>query len=162
MNGKDTIRGVCAVFALLVAATAVAAQEAAPKRPGGAIGDLTAIDAARGALTIKTTAGAAATAKVTPETEYLLIEPGKTSLEGAEKIALADVKLGDRVWARGEPGTDGTIEARQIVLTHLGGVRLVRSVPRPHPTRSPAPTVEGEAWQASDARIRLNGRRHRV
>jgi hypothetical protein len=116
MNGKHTMRVALALCAMLAIGAAVGAQQPAPKKPGGAIGDLTAIDAAKGALTIKTTAGATTTAKVTAATEYLLIEPGKTSLEGAEKIALADVKLGDRVWARGEPGADGAIDARQLVV----------------------------------------------
>lgn len=116
MNGKHTMRVALALGAVLAIGAAVGAQQPAPKKPGGAIGDLTAIDAAKGALTITTTAGATTTAKVTAATEYLLIEPGETSLEGAEKIALADVKLGDRVWARGEPGADGAIQARQLVV----------------------------------------------
>jgi hypothetical protein len=116
MNDKCTLRAALALCAVLLAGTAVAAQDGAGKRPGGALGDLTAIDAAKGALTIKTTDGATATAKVTNATEYLLIEPGKKSLEGAERIALADVHVGDRVWARGEPGADGAIQARQLVV----------------------------------------------
>jgi hypothetical protein len=116
MNGNHTIRVTLALCAVLAIGAAVGAQQPAPKKPGGALGDLTALDAAKGTLTIKTTEGATATAKVTAATEYLLIEPGKTSLEGAEKIALADVKLGDRVWARGEPGADGAIQARQLVV----------------------------------------------
>ena len=115
MNGKHTMRMALALCAVLTIGAAAWAQQPAAKKPGGAIGDLTAIDASKGALTIKTTGGAT-TAKVTAATEYLLIEPGKTSLEGAEKIALADVKVGDRVWARGEPGADGAISARQLVV----------------------------------------------
>jgi hypothetical protein len=101
---------------LAVPAAGVRGQDTTPKKPGGAIGDLTAVDAARGRLTIKTTAGAEARAAVTASTEYLLTEPGKTDLKGATHITLADVKVGDRVWARGEPGADGAILARQVVV----------------------------------------------
>ena len=108
-----------ALGAVLVAASAtggVRGQDTAPKKPGGAIGDLVAVDTAHGKLTIKTTSGTQAQATVTASTEYLLVEPGKTDLKGAVAVTLADVKVGDRVWARGDPGADGAIAARQIVV----------------------------------------------
>jgi len=105
-----------AVLATAAAAAGVRGQDTAPKKPGGTIGDLVAVDTAHGTLTIKTTAGAEARATVTASTEYLLIEPGKTDLKGAVAVTLADVKVGDRVWARGAPGADGAIAARQVVV----------------------------------------------
>lgn len=116
MIGKRTATLLIAICALALAAGGAWAQETKPKRPSGAIGNLTAIDATKGRLTIKTTQGAEATATVTPETEYLLTEPGKKSLEGAEQISLADIKVGDRVWARGEPDSSGVIAARQVIV----------------------------------------------
>ncbi len=105
-----------AALSIACAAPGALGQEAQPKRPGGAIGDLVSVDTARGVLTIKTTAWAETRAAVTAATQYLLIEPGKKDLNGAVAVTLADVKVGDRVWARGEPGADGAIAARQIVV----------------------------------------------
>jgi hypothetical protein len=106
------------VFGVLlaaVAATGVRGQNAGAKKPSGPIGDIVSVDVAKGLLTIKTTAGPAH-ATVTSSTEYLVVEPGKTTLEGATPATIADVKIGDRVWARGEPSADGVIAARQVVV----------------------------------------------
>ena len=85
-----------AVILALTCASGLAWAQEAPK-PAGALGDLTTIDAANGVLTIKTSSGAAQRAVLSKATDFLLVEPGKKSLEGAEKITLADLKVGDRV-----------------------------------------------------------------
>ena len=109
----ERIKGILLAAVIAVSGTAWA-QEAA--KPGDARGDLVAVDAAAGVLTIKTTAGAEAKAKLSPSTEILLVEAGAKSLEGAERVSLSEVKLGDRVWARGDAGADGAIATRRLVV----------------------------------------------
>ena len=87
----ERIKGILLAAVIAVSGTAWA-QEAA--KPGDARGDLVAVDAAAGVLTIKTTAGAEAKAKLSPATEILLVEAGAKSLEGAERVTLSEVKLG--------------------------------------------------------------------
>lgn len=110
------------IGAIALATLSVMAQATGAKKPSGALGDLVSIDVSAGVLTIKVSAAANARATVSPTTEYLLIEPGKTNLEAAEKITLADVKVGDRVWARGETTADGTVSARQIVVMSASAI----------------------------------------
>src|SRR3954463_2448956 len=109
-------------LAIVAGAPGVRAQDTTAKKPGGAIGDLTAGDTAKGKLTIKTLAGPETTAAVTASTEYLVVEPGKKDLAGASPATLADVKIGDRVWARGAPADDGSIVARQIVVMSASAI----------------------------------------
>ena len=107
---------VLGVLLASVLATSVRAQDSAPKKPNGPIGDVVSVDLAHGVLTIKTLAGAEARATVTSKTEYLMVEPGKKDLAGATPATLTDVKVGDRVWARGDAGANGAVAARQIVV----------------------------------------------
>ena len=103
------------LVAVVIAASGTAfAQEAA--KSGDARGDLVAVDAAAGVLTIKTTAGAETKATLSPSTEILLVEAGAKSLDGAERVSLSEVKIGDRVWARGDAGADGAIATRRLVV----------------------------------------------
>lgn len=106
--------------ALLCAVQIAPAQDGA--KPTGALGDLSTIDAANGVLTIKTANGVMQKAVVSSSTDYLLVEPGKKSLEGAEKITIADLKVGDRVWARGATGTDGTVTTRQVLVMNAEAI----------------------------------------
>ena len=110
-----------AVILALTCACGLARAQEAPK-PSGALGDLTTIDAANGVLTIKTAGGAAQKAVLSKTTDFLLVEPGKKSLEGAEKITLADLKVGDRVWARGATNSDGSVTTRQVLVMNAEAI----------------------------------------
>ncbi|MCC6745234.1 MAG: hypothetical protein IT175_15335 [Acidobacteria bacterium] len=113
-----------AVAAMLIAAFSALqianAQEAV--KPSGLLGDLAAIDAANGVLSIKSSAGAIQKAVLTKSTDFLLVEPGKKSLEGAEKVTLADLKVGDRVWARGATNADGSVTTRQVLVMNAEAI----------------------------------------
>ena len=80
------------------------------------IGEVTAIDSSTGQLTIKSDSGIAVNA-VFDKTLYFRSRPGATDLEGASPITLADIRVGDRVYARGSVAADQkTITTRQLVV----------------------------------------------
>ncbi|HEX8652801.1 MAG TPA: hypothetical protein VF708_18440 [Pyrinomonadaceae bacterium] len=72
----------------------------------GVIGEVTAIDAAANRLTVKTDAGASLSVVLNEKTAYMRLAPGEKTLTNAVKIQLADVAVGDRVWARGRVAED--------------------------------------------------------
>ncbi|HEV2862342.1 MAG TPA: hypothetical protein VGX48_15125 [Pyrinomonadaceae bacterium] len=117
------------VFACAFAAPASAQQRV--------VGEVTAVDAATGQVTVKTDAGESVTVPTDARTEYFRIQPGQTSLEGAEKLTRADLRVGDRVVARGTAGQ----AARQLIVT----------------TRAAASSSAG-AGGPQDGRRRLVGR----
>lgn len=105
------------VFACALAASVFAQEQstAAATRPAQqrVVGEVTAVDAATGQVTVKTDAGEAVTVSTDARTEYFRVAPGQTSLEGAEKLTRADLRVGDRVVARGSAGQ----AARQLIVT---------------------------------------------
>ncbi len=85
--------------------------------PNGVIGEVTAIDAATSQLTIKTDAGASVTVMLDEKTLYMRVPPGEKTLDKAVRITLAEVGMGDRVYARGKVAEDSkTIPARALVV----------------------------------------------
>ena len=74
--------------------------------PNGVIGEVTTIDAAAMRMTVKTDAGAPVNVTLNDKTSYMRLAPGETTLKNAAKITLADVGVGDRVWARGKVSED--------------------------------------------------------
>jgi hypothetical protein len=106
-----------ALSVVLGVATTFAQGAAAPKKPSGLLGDLVTVDAAKGLLTIRAADGSTAEATLTEATEYVRVQPGTTSLTGAEKITIEALAVGDRVWARGtEKDAAGALVAKQVVL----------------------------------------------
>ncbi len=81
------------------------------------IGEVTAIDAATGRITIKTEAGALVTIKTDERTLYRRLPPGETSLRKAEAVTRADLGAGDRVLVPGGAAGDGQTAASQIIVT---------------------------------------------
>ena len=82
------------------------------------VGVVTSVDKARGQLTIKTDIGESITVVTNDKSAVLRLPPGETNAQNAAKITLADVAVGDRVFARGTTAADGkSIEARQVVVT---------------------------------------------
>lgn len=79
------------------------------------IGEVTAIDSATRQLSIKNDAGSSVTVAVDERTIYRRVPPGQTTLENAERITSADVKIGDRVLVpNGAAG--GAAAARQVIV----------------------------------------------
>ena len=79
------------------------------------IGEVTAVDASTHQLTVKTDSGSSIVVAVDEKTVYRRVPPGQTSLENAERITSADVKVGDRVLVpNGAAG--GSAAARQVII----------------------------------------------
>jgi hypothetical protein len=74
--------------------------------PNGVIGEVTLIEAAANRLTVKTDAGASFMVMLNEKTAYMRLAPGEKTLTNAVKIQLAEVGVGDRVWARGRVAED--------------------------------------------------------
>lgn len=81
------------------------------------IGEVTGIDATAKQITVKSDRGTPVVAMLDDKSIFLRTRPGATNLEGATTIALADVRIGDRVYARGTVATDQkTITTNQLVV----------------------------------------------
>jgi hypothetical protein len=125
------------VFAILVLSFSVTAksnvvaqaqQTTAP--PASAtqnrvVGVVTSIDKSTGQLTVKTDTGESITVVTNDKSAVLRLPPGETSAQNAAKIALADIAVGDRLFARGTNAPDGkSIDARQVVVTGGAGAAV--------------------------------------
>jgi hypothetical protein len=85
--------------------------------PNGVIGEVTAIDATALHMSVKTDAGEVVTVSLNSTTSYMRLPPGEKTLEKATKITLADVGVGDRVFARGKTSDDQkTVPARFVIV----------------------------------------------
>ncbi|HEX8708185.1 MAG TPA: hypothetical protein VF723_08090 [Pyrinomonadaceae bacterium] len=94
-------------------------QAAAGAQQGRVVGEVTAIDAASGQVTLKTEAGLLVTVTTGERTSFLRFAPGETRPENAAKIKLSDISVGDRLFARGQVSADGkAVTARQLVVTN--------------------------------------------
>ncbi len=118
------------VFAILVLSFSVAAKsnvvaqaQQTAASPASAsqnrvVGVVTDIDKATGQLTVKTDTGESITVVTNDKSAVLRLPPGETSAQNAAKIALTDIAVGDRLFARGTNAADGkSIDARQVVVT---------------------------------------------
>jgi hypothetical protein len=118
------------IFALTACLLAVGAQAFAQTTEGAAatktgtsvtanrvIGEVTAIDATTRQVTVKSDAGTPVTVILDEKSLYLRTLPGAKNLEGAATITLADIRIGDRVYARGTVAADQkSIATRQLVV----------------------------------------------
>jgi hypothetical protein len=88
------------------APAAASQQTDAGITPNGVIGEVTVINSAANQLSVKTDAGALVTVMLSDKTMYKRLAPGEKTLTNASVIALSDVGVGDRVWARGRVAED--------------------------------------------------------
>lgn len=79
------------------------------------VGEVTAVDAAAGRITVKADAGGTVEVSTDEKTAFRRTAPGQTSLDQAETITRADVRVGDRVLVPGGAG-GGTAAARQVIV----------------------------------------------
>ncbi|HEY6187544.1 MAG TPA: hypothetical protein VIW80_07690 [Pyrinomonadaceae bacterium] len=85
--------------------------------PNGVIGEVTAIDASAMQMSVKTDAGTRVTVVLNSATSYMRLPPGEKTLEKATRITLADVGVGDRVFARGKTSDDrAAVPARFLIV----------------------------------------------
>jgi hypothetical protein len=96
---------------------------AQPQNPGEAgsanriVGEVTAIDAAGNQLTVRSDNGNAVVVVVDDKTNYMKALPGARNLEGATRIAISNINVGDRVLALGRVSEDQkTVSARAVVV----------------------------------------------
>jgi hypothetical protein len=90
---------------------------------GQVVGIVTLVDNAAGRITIKSEAGDVVSINLGSGAAVLRLPAGETSAQKAMKIALADISVGERLFARGVISTDKkSIDARQVVVTSGGGV----------------------------------------
>jgi len=124
---------------LLIAATALlglgqSVQQTTADR-ARVIGEITAVDASAGRVTIKNDSGIVVSILINGETTILSVPPGEPSLEKAQRISIGDLGQGDRVYARYAPGADSQVApARQLVVMPAARIRMRQS-------------EEKEAWQ---------------
>lgn len=79
------------------------------------IGEVTTIDAATGRVTVKPDGGVAVDVATDEKTLFRRIPPGQTTLDKAEPITRADVRVGDRVLVPNGAG-GGQTAARQVII----------------------------------------------
>jgi len=105
------------------------------------IGEVTATDQTTGKLTVKTDAGSSVVVLVDERTVYRRLPPGQTSIEKAEGITRADVRVGDRVLV---PASAGGLQtaARQIIVMAREAIAARRA-------------EEREDWRARGANGRV-------
>ena len=82
------------------------------------VGVVTAIDKSGNVVTVKSDAGESVAIRTNSTSALLRLPPGETSSQKAVKITLADIAVGERLFARGTSSADGkSLEARQVVVT---------------------------------------------
>jgi hypothetical protein len=91
------------------------ASRAAQQQQQHLIGEVTAADQTTGQLTVKTDAGSSVVVTADERTVYRRLPPGQTSIERAEEITRADVRVGDRVLVPGGAGATSQA-ARQVIV----------------------------------------------
>jgi len=104
------MRGLCIFLVLALASAQTPANKSV-------IGEITAADSAAKRLTVKGDDGSTYTVTMDEATSYLRLPLGEKDLKKAEKIALSDVTVGDRLLARGPlPEGSTTLPARTVVI----------------------------------------------
>ncbi len=96
------------VFLALAAVAALSAQQPPSPATGRVIGEVKSIDTAAQRMVVKPDAGGEVQVTLTDKTLYLRVPPGEKDLQKATRIPLADIAVGDRVYARGRLSEDRT------------------------------------------------------
>lgn len=82
------------------------------------VGEVTAVDKAANQVTIKSDTGESITILTNEGSAVLRLPAGETSAQKATKITLADISVGDRLFARGAVATGGkSVAASQVVVS---------------------------------------------
>ncbi|HVQ39569.1 MAG TPA: DUF5666 domain-containing protein [Pyrinomonadaceae bacterium] len=81
------------------------------------VGQVTAVDSAANQITIKSDSGEGITILISAASSLLRLPAGETSAQKAVKINLADITVGDRLFARVATAADKAVTASQIVVS---------------------------------------------
>jgi hypothetical protein len=115
-------------LALAPAADALAQTPAASQPAQGAasgdkditatrvMGEVTAVNVGARGLAVKTAAGNSVLVMLDEKTQFKRAQPGSASLDSATPITLADVSVGDKVYARGRVAADQHSVPAQLVV----------------------------------------------
>ena len=110
-----TLKCFCAVLAL---ATMAAAQTTAGPQQTRAVGEVVSVDANARQIKLKTDDGRQLILQLDDMTDLRRVPPGAARADQAERIALAQVAVGDRVFARGTTNADGqSFATRQVIVS---------------------------------------------
>jgi hypothetical protein len=106
------------VWCLIVAVFTLSAQTESPKPAmNRVIGEVTAEESSGKQLTVKSDAGPSYTITSDEKTLFLRVPPGEKDLKKATKISADDVKVGDRVMARGPVAEEQkTVAAVSVIV----------------------------------------------
>ena len=91
-------------------------------QPKSVIGTITAIDAVKGEMTVKTDPGESFEVKVAVDLPVKQVQPGEKDLTKAQVVALAGLANGDRVLVRGAL-TEKTVTATSLIVISARDIR---------------------------------------
>lgn len=118
-----TLMFVALALPVAISLPAVASGQVTAATPGAPraaqqhlIGEVTATDPTAGQITIKADGGASVNVMVNEHTVYRRLPVGQTSLDKAEAITSADVKVGDRVLVPSGATLTAGNAARQVIV----------------------------------------------
>jgi hypothetical protein len=119
-----TKRVLAIVIATLFIPILITVRGAAPQQSADpsitatrAIGEVIEINPTAQRMVIKTDAGSIVNVLLDANTQYLRVPPGETSLEKAVKITLAEISVGDKVYARGRVSEDRkSVPAQKLIM----------------------------------------------
>ena len=105
-------------FIIVFVVTAFMAQVTAQTAPTDrVVGEITAVDAAKKQLTLKTAANKTFSVKTDEKTQYRRVPPGETTLDHATTIAFTDIAVGDKTIARGRVEADNLVAQALVVVS---------------------------------------------
>ena len=96
--------------ALLLVSTTALAQAPAAK----AVGTVKSISA--NSVVITSDSGAESTITFADSARIVKAAPGQTDLKNAAQIQISDIQVGDRIFARGQAGDNGTLVAASVIV----------------------------------------------
>lgn len=102
------------VFVVVAFMAHATAQTASADR---VVGEITAVDAAKKQLTLKTSANKIFLVITDEKTQYRRVPPGETTLEHATTIAFTDIAVGDKTIARGRVEADNLVAQALVVVS---------------------------------------------
>ena len=120
---RTLFSGLSAIAALIITANILV--QAQPTAQGAdpaitatrVLGKVAEINAAAGRMTVKTDAGSIVTVNISEKTTFERMPPGETDRSKAIKTSLAEITVGDGVYARGFVAADRkSVPAQQIVV----------------------------------------------
>jgi hypothetical protein len=102
---KSALQGLSAIVAMVLLASLTSAQTPVVK----AIGTVKSVSG--NSVTLNTDSGADQTVTFTDSARIIRLVPGQTDLKAAPTIAISDIQVGDRVFARGQAGDGNAVVA---------------------------------------------------